>query len=364
MRTALDTKQNFIKSVQLVRKVLVEDKFFRQPDDTKQDMIRVLHQQLCNQYRLGDNTDGAIDAQLVFETVPSVRAESDDGRGVMRVVRQILTRAGHAVDALSDEQIRENHGAVVQSIERADRDRRNAPQRPQTPAQPDIEVRPFAESDTPNTPEEVHPRQSGNEVLNALINGDGQSDTQNHTGEADSATPSLRGRRFRNGGGQYNLESDTITLHTTSIMTFLHEFRHKLQNHFDVFTDLRRGKMEVDARSWSHSLFFWATPLIYTKSRNNKRFAHRLAVVMSIKSFSPWSDGDDGEIVDLCLIPDKFKKAIKEWAEEHMYNVEVPEQIALQDFPDFDDDAIDDITGDPILEPQGEDIPQGDGGAQ
>jgi hypothetical protein len=61
------------------------------------------------------------------------------------------------------------------------------------------------------------------------------------------------------GGYCYNLKR--ILLNKCSLVTFLHEFKHHLQHTTQQFSDVE--KMEEEARGYSHSLYFCATPILF-----------------------------------------------------------------------------------------------------
>ena len=70
------------------------------------------------------------------------------------------------------------------------------------------------------------------------------------------------------GFGSYDHPTETITCRNTSIVTFLHEFRHHLQNTTEVRIV---ANTEFDAQAWACSIFFRACPELYRKAVANGR---------------------------------------------------------------------------------------------
>lgn len=62
---------------------------------------------------------------------------------------------------------------------------------------------------------------------------------------------------------KYISNNKTIILDNYSLVTFFHEFRHHLQYELNLKCD-----KEKDARGWSHSLFFLATPKLFENALN------------------------------------------------------------------------------------------------
>lgn len=76
----------------------------------------------------------------------------------------------------------------------------------------------------------------------------------------------------RTGGGQYFAPINTIFLYKASLMTSLHEFKHKLQHSNPEYT--RCGHPEEDAQQWSHTIFKLALPYLYERSLREGKFLH------------------------------------------------------------------------------------------
>jgi len=68
--------------------------------------------------------------------------------------------------------------------------------------------------------------------------------------------------------GMYHIPSQTISLSNTSIVTFLHEFRHHLQHRSDVKT---LSDAEKDAQGWACSVFYSAKPNLFEKAVRDGR---------------------------------------------------------------------------------------------
>jgi hypothetical protein len=59
--------------------------------------------------------------------------------------------------------------------------------------------------------------------------------------------------------GSYSTDHKTIIIDKCSLVTFLHEFRHHIQH----CLNLNIIDVEDDARGWSHSAYFLATPRLF-----------------------------------------------------------------------------------------------------
>ncbi len=69
--------------------------------------------------------------------------------------------------------------------------------------------------------------------------------------------------------GRYDRMLRNIELRNCSIVTFLHEFRHHLQNHAAI--KVSKKGVEYDAQGWACSVFSQACPNLYKKAvKENK----------------------------------------------------------------------------------------------
>ena len=88
------------------------------------------------------------------------------------------------------------------------------------------------------------------------------------------------------GSSNYRPSADLITMHTTSLMTFIHEYAHALQTIYTEYTEYTDA--EEDAQSWSHTVFFIAAPQMYLKAKNADKFNHD-----NVQMLAPFSNATE-----------------------------------------------------------------------
>lgn len=74
-----------------------------------------------------------------------------------------------------------------------------------------------------------------------------------------------------NGGGQVEYGTQHIVMSSLSIMTFIHEYGHVLQETHKLTVS---DDVEIDAQEWSHTIFFIASPHMYLKAKSKGAFFH------------------------------------------------------------------------------------------
>jgi len=79
---------------------------------------------------------------------------------------------------------------------------------------------------------------------------------------------------FFTGGGMYVHRTNTIHLFRPSLMTALHEWRHRLQ--YSNYCKNVKDK-EKNAVLWSHRIFEQALPNTYKKANSENKFFHNMA---------------------------------------------------------------------------------------
>lgn len=87
------------------------------------------------------------------------------------------------------------------------------------------------------------------------------------------------------GGGYYNPSSQTLTMCGLSLMTYVHEYAHALQ--FSGVNLTQAADVELEAREWSHTVFFIASPHMYLTAKDGRKFAHN-----SMRLMRPFSNAD------------------------------------------------------------------------
>lgn len=91
------------------------------------------------------------------------------------------------------------------------------------------------------------------------------------------------------GGGCYIPNLNTIQLTFPSVMTALHEFKHKLQHVYPNYKPLSSISIdkiiEPDAIMWSHAIFKLAFPKLYERNIANKKFFQIPNVLFPLKIF-------------------------------------------------------------------------------
>lgn len=80
-------------------------------------------------------------------------------------------------------------------------------------------------------------------------------------------------KNLNSNNDHYCLSNDTIYLYSPSIMTFIHEFGHHLQNN-GYNLNPNCSDIELQCQQWSHTLFFMMAPKLYYTSLKSRKFKH------------------------------------------------------------------------------------------
>lgn len=102
-------------------------------------------------------------------------------------------------------------------------------------------------------------------------------------------SPSAISSKHTNGGGCYMPNFNTIQLVFPSVMTALHEWKHRLQHVYPDYKPSERISIdriiEPDAIMWSHAIFKLALPKMYERNIVDRKFFQIPNVLFPLKIF-------------------------------------------------------------------------------